>query len=518
MASPCNISSIPYPDLPGASFLSGTAVPVLNYTGSILPLNQATTINITSLEFCNVTLTYTHPGQNDTVNVKIYLPFSSSSWNGRFMGTGGGGFNTGGIDAYMTPPVSEGYVAAGTDGGHYVDNDDPNTTGFYATNWAQVSPGNVNSYLLQDFAAVCLNDMTIIGKSVASSYYGKDPDYSYWNGCSTGGRQAMMMAQRYPEGYDGILAGAPGINWAEFIPSLYWPQFIMNQLGVYPSACEFDAILAAGIEACDGLDGVIDRLVGAPDLCSFQANSTVGRNVSCSDGSTTIVSSAAARVAQAAWEGPRTGDGKFLWYGFNPSTPLSIATAITVCADGNANCTPIPVPFSVDWINLFVVKNASFALNNVTQREFARLIHSSVQQYASIIGTADPDLSAFKETGGKILSWHGLSDQLIPPLGTEKYYREVEQRDLNVRDFYRLFEAPGVQHCSGGNGPYPVDMMGALVQWVEKGVAPDVLTARTTPTGNTTVIERNLCPYPLVAKYVGGDSNVASSFVCSLEF
>lgn len=478
MASPCNISTIPYPDLPGASFLSGTAIPVLNYTATVAPLNQASNVNITSLDFCNVTLTYTHPGQNDTINVKIYLPSSSSSWNGRFMGTGGGGFDTGGLDGSMMTPVSEGYVAAGTDGGHYVDG----PSALYATNWAQVSPGNVNLYLLQDFASVSLNEMTMIGKSVVASYYGRNSDYSYWNGCSTGGRQGYMMAQRYPEGYDGILAGAPGINWANMLPSLYWPQFIMNQLGVYPSSCEIDAITAAGTQACDGLDGVTDGIVSAPELCAFQANSTVGRNVSCSDGSNLIISSAAAQVAQAAWDGP------------------------------------FPVPFSVDWINLFVVKNASFPLSNITQKDFARITHSSIQQYDSIIGTADPDLSAFKEAGGKLLSWHGSSDQVVPPRGSAKYYREVEQRDANVRDYYRLFEAPGVQHCSGGKGPYPVDMMGALIKWVEEGVAPDVLTARTTAKVNETVIERNLCQYPLVQKYVGGDSNVASSFVCSLEF
>ncbi|KAF7935123.1 uncharacterized protein EAE98_003168 [Botrytis deweyae] len=517
MASPCNISAIPYPDLPGASFLSGTALPVLNYTASILPLNQGSAVNITSLDFCNVTLTYTHPGQNDTINVKIFLP-SSSSWNGRFMGTGGGGFDTGAIDTSMTPPVSEGYVAAGTDGGHYVGNDITNPTAFYASDWAHVSPGNVNLYLLQDFASVALNDMTIIGKSVAASYYGRNPDYSYWNGCSTGGRQGMMMAQRYPEGYDGILAGAPGINWANFVPAMYWPQFIMNQLGVYPSACEMDAITAAGIQACDGLDGVADGILSAPALCNFHANATVGRKVSCADGSALTISAEAAMVAQAAWDGPRDEDGSFLWYRLNPSSPLGLGTALTICADGNANCTGWPVPFGPEWISLFVVKNASFALDNVTQHEFARLIRSSVEQYASIIGTADPDLSTFKETGGKILMWHGLSDELVPPPGTEKYYREVERRDLNVRDYYRLFEAPGVQHCSGGNGPFPTDLMGALIKWVEEGVAPEVVEARIAATGNATEIVRHLCQYPLVQKYVGGDSHVASSFVCSLEF
>ncbi|KAF7893773.1 hypothetical protein EAF00_007287 [Botryotinia globosa] len=163
MASPCNISTIPYPVLPGASFLSGIAVTALNYTASCIePLNQGPSINITSLDFCNVTLPYTHPGENDTINVKIYLPLPSS-WNGRFMGTGGDGFNAGGIETYMTPPVSEGYVAAGTDASHYVDNDDITSTEFYATNWAQVSPGIVNHYLDQK-ELLFPDDVKVYGK------------------------------------------------------------------------------------------------------------------------------------------------------------------------------------------------------------------------------------------------------------------------------------------------------------------------------------------------------------------
>ncbi|KAB8298628.1 hypothetical protein EYC80_000807 [Monilinia laxa] len=513
MANPCSISTFPFPDLPGASFLSGTAVPVSNYSIATTQTDSHWAKNITTLDFCNVTLTYTHPGQNDTLNVKILLP-PSSSWNGRFLGTGGGGFATGSFDTSLVFPVSEGYVAAGTDGGH----GNGELDAVSAQDWALTSPGNVNLYLLQDFASVALNDVTIIGKSIASSYYGKKPDYSYWNGCSTGGRQGMMMAQRYPEGYNGILAAAPAINWVQFIVAEYWPQFIMNILGTYPSACELDEITAAAMKACDPLDGIEDGILSAPGLCTFQANETVGKEVTCPDGSRATISKAAAQVAQAAWDGPTSDGGEFLWYGFNPSSPLSTGTARTSCETPSANCTGSPFPIATDWINLFVLKNASDSLKNISHAQFTRIFHSSVQQFASIIGTSDPDLRAFRDTGGKIISWHGLSDQLIYPNGTSSYYKEVEARDENVRDYFRYFEAPGVQHCAGGNGPFPGGALGALVDWVERGVAPDVLVAKSLPAANGSVVERNLCVYPLVAAYLGGDPTVATSFECRESF
>lgn len=153
------------------------------------------------------------------------------------MGTGGGGYNTGTFDSALAPAVALGYSAVSTDGGHAI-----NTP---VESWALVSPGNVNLYLLQDFASVSINDMMIIGKALTESYYGREPKYSYWTGCSTGGRQGMMMAQWYPKGYNRILANAPAFNWASFIVAEYWPQFIMNQLKVYPSTCEFAAITKA---------------------------------------------------------------------------------------------------------------------------------------------------------------------------------------------------------------------------------------------------------------------------------
>jgi hypothetical protein len=177
--------------------------------------------NITNLNACEVTITYTHPGYNDTINTSVWLP-SAENWTGRFMGAGGGGWATG-PETNTTLPwaASEGYAVVATDGGH-VSQD---------ITWSQVSPGNVNWVLLQDLASTAIDDAATLGKAVAKAYYGKAPTYSYWNGCSQGGRQGYMMAQRYPEQYDGILATAPAIYWNELMMQLFWPQVVMNEHG-----------------------------------------------------------------------------------------------------------------------------------------------------------------------------------------------------------------------------------------------------------------------------------------------
>jgi hypothetical protein len=176
---------------------------------------------ITSLDFCEVNITYTHPGYNDEITTKILLP-SAENWTGRFMGQGGGGFSTGATSETALPwAASEGFAVVTTDGGHVGDDAD----------WALVSPGNVDIINLQNFASVALDDATTLGKAVAMVYYGKAPSYSYWNGCSTGGRQGHMMAQRYPGQYDGILATAPAIYWNQLMMELFWPHAVMNELG-----------------------------------------------------------------------------------------------------------------------------------------------------------------------------------------------------------------------------------------------------------------------------------------------
>lgn len=220
----CVASSIPYPNVFGTEILSLSAAPVTNYSLALPQADQHFALDLTGLDFCNVTVQYTHPKQGDSINVHVWLPFGQ--WNGRFMGTGGGGYATESGPMSLSYAVSQGYSAVATDGGHASDSP------FSASSWALSSPGNVDWVLLQDFAAVALDDAASIGKAVTTSFYGTAPKYSYWSGCSTGGRQGLMMAQRYPTQYDGIMAAAPAINWASFVVASYWAQLVMNQLGL----------------------------------------------------------------------------------------------------------------------------------------------------------------------------------------------------------------------------------------------------------------------------------------------
>ncbi|KAI4729577.1 tannase and feruloyl esterase [Aureobasidium sp. EXF-10728] len=491
----CSVDAIAPPDIFGAEIISISAREVKDYS-SAEPF-ASKTADADGLNFCNVTVTYTHPRQNDTIHVTVWLPLED--WNGRFMAVGGGGWITG--HPHLNSQIKQGYAAASTDGGHGVERS--------AASWAQTSPGNVNWNLLQDFAYRALDDMAVIGKSITTSFYGVAPKYSYWNGCSTGGRQGLMLAQRSPKLFDGILAAAPAIDWPTFVVSAFWAQHRMHRLDAYPSTCELMAFRAAAIEACDGLDGLTDGIIGAPGLCKFDPHTVVGKTLKC-DGVERQLTSAGATIAQAAWTGPIDGDGKAPWFGVNHDAVLRSADDAIVVGNGSARSKTIPE----EWISLFVVKDPAYETTKMSDSDYFSVLKASQREYDSIIGTNWPDLSDFRDAGGKMITWHGLADDRIPPNGTSHYYDQVLAKTSNVSDFYRYFEAPGVGHCAGGAGPVP-DAHQDLVRWVEQGIAPDTLKAFGQH-GDGTV--RELCQYPLVQRFVGGDPKVASSFVCTAGF
>lgn len=520
----CTAAALPYPELFGAEIKSLSASIVTNYSTSLSPLAPHVPVNGTVPEFCNVTIQYTHPGQNDNVNVQLWLPLRN--WNGRFMGTGGGGYATELGFVWLPYAVSLGYSAVATDGGHPTSFTEPPL-------WALSSPGNINWVLVQNYAAVALDDAATIGKAITTAYYGSPPKYSYWNGCSAGGRQGLMMAQRYPLQYDGILAVAPAINLESFVVAEYWPQLVMNELGLYemvlstfsmlrslgtyPAPCQFQAITAAATAACDELDGLADNIVSAPGLCDFDPHSVVGQAINCSDTGTVMeISSEAATIAQAAWTGPRSPDGKFRWYGLNKDASLAGLVG-TNCTSAGA-CTGLPLQISVDWISLFVQKNPDFDVASISYRQYDTIFRQSVNQFASILGTNDPDLTDFRDAGGKMITWHGLADELLPPNGTYQYYQRVLDVDPNAADYFRFFPAPSVGHCVNGTGWFPNTSLQSLVDWVENGIVPDTLLGTTLPSSNGTVRQAPLCPYPLVTAYKGGDINLASSFQCQPSF
>lgn len=199
-----------------------------------------------------------------------------------------------------------------------------------------------------------------------------------------------------------------------------------------------------------------------------------------------------------------------LWYGLNKGAPPA-GLANTSCSDNN--CTGAPFPIAVSWIQKFVLNNATADISKLSSAEYDAIFRLSINEYASTISAADPDLAGFRDAGGKMITWHGLADQLIPPDGTYNYYQRVLAQHPEAADYYRFFPAPGIYHCSGGPGWYPGGVLDSLVNWVEKGIAPDTLEAKTeTALGASRTV--NLCAYPKILTYQGGDINSSTSFTC----
>ena len=355
------------------------------------------------MSFCNITLTHTHPGENDSVTTQIWLPIQPA-WNERLQAVGGGGWIAGlhpFTDLSMSAAVAEGYATVTMNGG--VPSEHPG-------DWALLSPGNVNLLGLQNFAFLALQDAALAAKSVINSFYGRAPKYSYWSGCSQGGRQGLVFAQRYPDVFDGIAAAAPAINWPKLSLAAHFPQQIMNEMGEYPHPCELDALTTAAIAACDGHDGSVDGMISDPDSCHFSPYTLVGTAVNCSTSSTsTTISKAAAIVADAAWTGAKKADGTFLWYtpGYEANLTSTTSLAGTICST-NGTCVGSDFTLITDWIRLFIAKDPEFDVMHMSRKDYERAFLKSVLEYESTMGSNSPDLSEFREAGGKMITYHGL--------------------------------------------------------------------------------------------------------------
>jgi hypothetical protein len=523
-------SSLPDSSLPASiSRLHVSVQPVYNYTPPS-PAPWDTRVNpffapsLRDLSFCNVTYTYTTPGYGNRVNVYVYLPPPSSptsakrSWNGRFQGVGGGGFAVSMGDAAMLPAVVNRYAAASSDGGFYAGEIVPGNP----ASWVTTAPGAVDWNAIHMFGRGAVEDLTRIGQAVTTRYYGVEARElrSYWNGCSTGGRQGYTLAQRVPELYDGILAVAPAVDYSKILWGGYFPQFLMTVNDSYTQPCELDFLTKKAIAECDPLDGVEDGIVSRPELCSFAPDALAGDKIPCPahpDGETTL-SPFAVELVKQLWDGPRSASGELLYHPFPPEATL-LATANTVCNytglanDRRPSCSPAPTWLASWFIANFNLKRKpttppgqQLYFPEMTPEGFWALLKASEVDYTSAMSATNPDLSAFARASRrpKMITWHGLADELIAANHTLSYYQSVNAHfDANrpdyvshaagdgtspaspsaVSDFFRWYAAPGVRHCAGGQGAYPgmmIDSAGALdalVKWVEDGDAPETLHA-----------------------------------------
>jgi feruloyl esterase len=446
--------------------------------------------------WCRVTAVVTHPPARDRVTVWIGLPVTN--WNGRFRGNGGGGY-VGGSPASLAGAVRQGFAAGATDTGH------EGGSGRFALD----EKGRLNWHTIQDNAYLGIHEMTVVGKAVTEAFYGKAPRYSYFVGSSTGGRQGLMEAQRYAEDYDGILSGCPAINWQRFIPAILWPQVVMVNAKNFVSKAKLEAATAAAIAACDSEGGVKDGVIDEPLGCGYDPKALVGRKV----GEETFTE-ADAEVIRKIWEGPRGQDGSFLWHGLERGADL-FALA------GTTGSPLVGRPFSIplEWFQYFLLQEPNWDWPTLTPAGFELLWKQSVEQYGAVIGTDNPDLTRFRDRGGKIIIYHGMADQLIPAAGTIDYFKRVQERmggAAETAKFARLFLAPGVDHGFRGAGATPVRLGEAIIQWVEEGKAPEKLMAEKRDAGGKVLRTRPLFPYPKLAKYKGsGSTDEAENFIAA---
>ena len=443
---------------------------------------------------CRVTAIVTHSPAGDRVKVWIGLPLTN--WNGRFQGNGGGGFS-GGNPGSLRGPVARGFAASATDTGH------EGGSGSFALD----ANGRQDWQAIIDNAYLGIHEMTVVGKALTQAYYGKAPRYSYFVGGSTGGRQGLMEAQRFPDDYDGILSACPAINWHRFVPASLWPEVVMLSTSNFVSKAKLDAATAAAVAACDADDGVKDGVIDDPFHCTFDPRALVGTKV----GDETFTE-ADAEVIRKTWQGPRRLDGTFIWHGLERGADMFPYA-------GTSGSPLKGKPFSIGleyWV-YYLAQDAKWDWTTLTPAGFEQLWTKSVEQYGAVIGTDDPDLSRFRDRGGKVIIYHGLADQLIPAAGSIDYYQRVQQRmggPKPTAQFARLFLVPGVDHGFRGAGAAPTGLNEAIISWVEEGKAPDKLMAEKRDASGKVIRTRPLFPFPQVAKYKGsGNPDDAANFV-----
>ncbi|HWA26377.1 MAG TPA: tannase/feruloyl esterase family alpha/beta hydrolase [Lacunisphaera sp.] len=443
---------------------------------------------------CLVTAIVTHPPAGDRVKIWIALPMRN--WNGRFHGNGGGGL-AGGYFGSLWAPLAQGFATGATDTGHEGDR------GAFMLN----ANGRHNWQEIRDFAYQGIHDMTVVGKALTQAFYGKPPRYSYFVGGSTGGRQGLMEAQRFPEDYDGIIAYNPAINFHRLVAGGVWPQLVMLEAKHLVPRAKLDAVTAAVVKACDAEDGVVDGVIDDPIHCRWDPKAFVGTQVGDD-----VFTEADADVVRKIWEGPRGPDGRVLWFGLPRGANLFV-----LAGTGGVPLAGRPTAYSWDVLRYALVQNANWDWTTLTRAELELLYNQSVEMLGPVWGTDDPDLTRFRDRGGKLLLLHGLSDERIPPQGTIDYFERVQHAaggPARTAEFARLFLIPGGEHSFRGAGPSSTGELPALIEWVESGRPPARLLAETRDGTGKVLRSRPLFPYPLFAKYGGqGRTDDAANFV-----
>ena len=458
-------------------------------------------------QFCRVA-GILRPSGDSEIRFEVWMP--ADGWNGRLLGVGNGGF-AGSIGyRQFVGYLKRGYAVAGSDAGHQGESTDGT--------FAYGHPEKV-----KDFGWRAVHVTTEGAKQIVAAYYGKQESKAYFDACSDGGREALMEAERFPDDYDGILAGAPANAWSTMLAAgIGAMQNLMSDPRSYIPPRKLDAIQKAALDACDKLDGVGDGVIGDPTQCKFDPQVLLCNGAETRE----CLTQPQINTVKALYSGAKDKTGATIFPGFS----MGDETGWGLWVVGDSPGASLFSQFVQNDFRYLVTGDPKW---NVLAADQDAMLKLSREKTAADLDSTNPDLGKFAAHGGKLILYHGWNDAAISPWNTIAYYRSVQQT-MGVdktATFVELFMVPGMEHCLGGPGASTFGQFGlatdkgpkygvfdALVDWVEKGAPDDNIVATKYSQEMKPQLTRPLCAYPKVAKYNGtGDTNDAGNYTCATQ-
>ncbi|OLN97555.1 Tannase 1 [Colletotrichum chlorophyti] len=528
--------------LPSTGYIPGITIDASSVQTSLVTNTSVTSewYPTSAIDYCNVTFAYSHDGlENDVVHVTYWVP-APEKFQNRYVSTGGGGLAINSKTQYIPTGIIAGAVSGITDGGF----------GSFNTQWDAVflkANGTINWQSVYMFGYQAHNELATIGKEFTKKFYNIAPNqkiYSYYQGCSEGGREGWSQAQRFADQFDGLAIGAPAFRYGQQQVNHLVPNVMEQTRNYFPPSCELDKILNLTIAACDPLDGKTDGVIARSDLCktTFDFNSTVGQPYACDAKTGTggaggfdslerrqmpsnptpaqngTVTAEGAAFAAEYYDGLHDSQGKRAY--LNYQTGSSFSDAATLFDEATGTWGMSISGLGGEWVARYLQlrdTNTLETLNNVTFDTLRDWMLYGMNKYGDSLQTTNPDLSGIQGAGGKILHVHGETDDSIPAASSVHYYESVRSimfpgQSLNessaaMDEFYRLYLVPGGAHCGSNEhqpgGGWPQTTLQTVIEWVENGRAPDMLN-------NTGSGIDSLCRWPLRPLWSDG----GASFDC----
>ena len=486
--------------LPDATVTAAALVPAGPYTPPARGFGGGKMPPVMLPAFCSV-----HLVVKPAVNIEVWLPVDG--WNGKIATVGDQGL-AGYINYIdMIMPLKLGYATASTDSGH------PQVAGEQQFAWAVGHPE-----LLVDYGYRGVHEMTLKTKAIVDSFYGKNSQFNYFIGCSNAGREALMEVQRYPNDYDGVLAGSALVSWTKQMGEHFlWDALVLlkdpeSNIPVN----KLPAIADASMAACDTNDGVKDGLITDPQRCHFNPAVLLCK----AEDTPSCLTAKQVESLKKLYAGPIL-NGKAVYQGYMPGSENRWTLVGTPEHYGGL------FPLAIDFFRNAMYENQNWDFHNWSYEKDWPEVRKKL---SPVLDAEDANIKPFQAHGGKLILYHGWADPTVAPMDTVRYYENVETTIKNPTDTARMFMVPGMYHCGGGPGPHTFDAFGALVAWREHKQAPDKIIATNaavnpgigdanqlteTPAAGQVMRSRPLCPYPQNAQYTGqGSTDDAANFVC----